>query len=138
MAVQMDTIYIDRVNKAKKEYIMSNRKKSAEVWGARYRNAAKLAKCDYFNGDEDAALNLILRTIRWSLRRAHQWEKENTNEEYAASKKCSHDEALIEAYGNRLSKEWAACGYAMKFYGLYPTIESVENNGDTIYLSYFD
>ena len=112
--------------------------KREQVWADRQVQAEKLSKSKYFDGDEDAALNLILRTIRWSLRRAHQWERSNTDERYAASKKCAHDEALIEAYGIRLDKEWAACGYAMKFYGLYPTIESVENNGDTIYLPYFD
>jgi len=112
--------------------------KRERVWKDRWEEAKKLSSADYFHGDEDAALNLILRTIRWSLRRAHQWERSNTDERYAASKKCSHDEALIAKLGDSLDHEWGKAGYQIKFYGLYPTIESVANDGDTIYLSYFD
>ena len=112
--------------------------KREQVWADRQVQAEKLSKSKYFDGDEDAALNLILRTIRWSLRRAHQWERANTYEEYCNSKRCDHDEALIKKLGDSLDHEWKKAGYQIKFYGLYPTIQNIEDKCDEIHLAYFD
>ena len=110
--------------------------KSQRVWDARRRNARKLAEMG--DGDEDKALDLILRTIRYALADAREFEMENTDEAYCNSARAAHKAGLLERRRARLESEWAAYGLTLVNYGLYPTVTTHKGGGDVIGLDYFD
>ena len=110
--------------------------KSQRVWGSRYRNAHKLAEMG--DGNEDKALDLIIRTIRYALADAREWERQNSNEIYGNSINAAHKTELLEKRRTRLEKEWNSYGLTIVNYGLYPTITDRKGGSDVIYLAYFD
>lgn len=93
--------------------------KRDRVWDSRNRNAHKLAKMG--DGNEEKAMSLILRTIRYALAEAHEWERENTSEWYCNSHEAKHKAALLEKRRANLEREWNEYGLTMVNYGLYPT-----------------
>lgn len=109
--------------------------KSQRVWDARRRNARKLAEMG--DGDEDKALDLILRTIRYALADVREFER-NTSEAYYKSARSSHKAKLLERRRARLESEWAAYELILVNYGLYPTVTTHKGGGDVIDLDYFD
>ena len=110
--------------------------KRDRVWDSRNRNAHKLAKMG--DGNEEKAMSLILRTIRYALADAHEWERENTSERYCNSSAHEHKAELLDRRRANLEREWNKYGLTMVNYGLYPTITDAKGGSDVIYLAYFD
>ncbi|MDY5003937.1 MAG: hypothetical protein SO057_07335 [Atopobiaceae bacterium] len=110
--------------------------KSMMVWQSRYRNAKKLSKMG--DGDFDKALDIILRTIRYALADAREWERQNNDEAYCNSRTAEHKTELLEKRRAKLEEEWNAYGLTMVNYGLYPTITDHKGGSSVIYLAYFD
>ena len=110
--------------------------KSQRVWESRIRNANKLAQMG--DGDYDKAMSLILRTIRYALADAREWELENTDEAYCNSARAAHRTYLLEKRRERLNSEWAEYGLTLVNYGLYPTVTTHKGGSDVISLCYFD
>lgn len=110
--------------------------KSQRVWGSRYRNAHKLAEMG--DGNEDKALDLILRTIRYALADAREWERQNNDERYYNSARAAHKNELLRKRRAGLEAEWNAYGLTLVNYGLYPTVTSHKGGSDVIELAYFD
>lgn len=110
--------------------------KAQRTWTERFRSAKKLATMG--DGDEDKALDLILRTIRYALADAREWERENTSDRYCNSKTAAHRTELLEKRRARLQSEWNAYGLMLVWYGLYPTVTDHEGGSDIIYLPYMD
>ena len=110
--------------------------KSQRVWADRYRNAEKLAAMG--DGDEDKALDIIVRTIRYALARAREWERENVDEAYAASKHAAHKSDLLEKREKRMKEAWSAYGLTLVWYGLYPTVTDHKGGASIIHLAYMD
>lgn len=100
--------------------------KSSRVWESRNRNAQKLAGMG--DGNEEKAMSLILRTIRYALADAHEWERENTSEWYCNSREAEHKVALLEKRRANLEREWNEYGLTMVNYGLYPTKRHAERD----------
>lgn len=109
--------------------------KSQRVWDARHRNAHKLAEMG--DGNEDKALDLILRTIRYALADAREWERQNNSERYYNSKKAVHKNELLRKRHAWLEAEWNAYGLTLVNYGLYPTVTDHKGGSDVIELTYF-
>lgn len=110
--------------------------KSQRTWAARFRSAQQLAAMG--DGDEEKALDLILRTIRYALADVREWERENTDERYCNSKTAAHRTELLEKRRARLVSEWNVYGLTLVWYGLYPTVTDHEGGSDIIYLPYMD
>lgn len=111
--------------------------KRDRVWDSRNRNAHKLAKMG--DGNEEKAMSLILRTIRYALADAHEWERENDNEKYCNSRAHEHKTELLDKRRANLEREWNEYGLTMVNYGPYPTINDLlSGTQDVIHLAYFD
>lgn len=111
--------------------------KRDRVWDSRNRNAHKLAKMG--DGNEEKAMSLILRTIRYALADAHEFERENNNEKYCNSRSHEHKAELLDRRRANLEREWNEYGLTMVNYGLYPTINDLlSGTQDVIHLAYFD
>lgn len=111
--------------------------KSSRVWESRNRNAHRLAKMG--DGNEEKAMSLILRTIRYALAGANEWERENTSEWYRNSHEAEHKTALLEKRRANLERGWNEYGLTMVNYGPYPTINDMLSGiQDVIHLAYFD
>lgn len=110
--------------------------KAQRTWDARFRSAEKLAAMG--DGDKDKAMSLILRTIRYALADAREWERENTSERYCNSETAAHRTELLEKRRARLVSEWNAYGLTLVNYGLYPTVTDHKGGSDIIYLPYMD
>ena len=110
--------------------------KSQRVWESRIRNAHKLAEMG--DGNEDKALDLIIRTIRYALADAREWERQNSDARYGNSPQAEHRTELLDKRRARLEEEWNSYGLTIVNYGLYPTITDHKCGDDVIYLAYFD
>jgi DNA invertase Pin-like site-specific DNA recombinase len=111
--------------------------KSSRVWESRNRNAHKLAEMG--DGNEEKAMSLILRTIRYALADAHEFERENTSERYRNSRAHEHKAELLGRRRANLEREWNEYGLTMVNYGPYPTINDLlSGTQDVIHLAYFD
>lgn len=110
--------------------------KAQRTWAYRYRNAEKLAAMG--DGDVDKALDLILRTIRYALADAREWERENMSERYCNSETAAHRTELLEKRRARLVSEWNAYSLTLVNYGLYPTVTDHKGGDSIIYLPYMD
>lgn len=110
--------------------------KSQRVWESRIRNANKLAQMG--DGDYDKAMSLILRTIRYALADAREWERQNNDARYGNSPQAKHRTELLDKRCARLEEEWNSYGLTIVNYGLYPTITDHKGGSSVIYLAYFD
>lgn len=110
--------------------------KSQRVWESRIHNAISLAQMG--DGDYDKAMSLILRTIRYALADAREWERQNNDARYGNSPQAKHRTELLKKRRERLNSEWAEYGLTIVNYGLYPTVTTHKGGSDVISLCYFD
>ena len=111
--------------------------KSSRVWDSRNRNAHKLAKMG--DGNEEKAMSLILRTIRYALSAVQEQEAENSSEQYSKSREAKQRVKFLESRRANLEREWNEYGLTMVNYGPYPTINDLlSGTQDVIHLAYFD
>ena len=115
----------------------------ALVWYQRhcaaYQLAQRVCKPDAVTeGEKAQAMDLLNSVVRYALKDARQWERANTFERYANSRRCKEDEARNDRTRETLQKRLARYSVKLVNFGLYPSTVDAYSGEDLHLLFYFD